>query len=58
MVLVGTWDDIYVTVNVICPVCGSSSESSDGYQCGSEDGESKLSSDVRHGATIGCTPFV
>ena len=47
------------SVYVIFPVCGSSSESSDGCQCGSEDGESQLASDVRHGATIiGCIPFV
>ena len=55
--LVGTWDDVYITVHVVCPVCRSFSESSNGCQCGSEDGESKLASDVRHGVTIGCAPF-
>ena len=51
--LVGTWDDVYITVHVVCPVCRSSAESSNGCQCGSEDGESKLASDVRHGVTMG-----
>ena len=55
--LVGTWDDVYITVHVVCPVCRSSSESSNGCQCGLEDGESKLASDVRNGVTIGCAPF-
>ena len=54
VVLVGTRDNIYETVHVICPACGSSSESSDGCQCGSEDGESKLSMNYLYA----CIPFV
>ena len=50
-------DDVYITVHIVCPVCRSSSESSNGCQCGSEDGESKLASDVRHGVAIGRAPF-
>ena len=52
------WNDINVAVDVIAPIGGRSSVSSDGSKSCPQNGEAKFPTHVRHSFTIGCSPFL
>ena len=52
------WYEVYITIYIITPYGGASSESSNRGEGGTENGKTKFASYMRHGFTIGCSPFI